>query len=78
MILMDVNVLVYAHREDVKNHRAYRDWLESVINSNTAFWREPRSTASATSASTCPRSDTVTLRPRVCSPRSGRLFLENQ
>ena len=37
MMLMDVNVLVYAHREDVKNHRAYRDWLESVINSNTAY-----------------------------------------
>ena len=37
MILMDVNVLVYAHREDVKNHSAYRDWLESVINSNTAY-----------------------------------------
>ena len=37
MMLMDVNVLVYAHREDVKNHRAYRDWLESVVNSNTAY-----------------------------------------
>ena len=37
MILMDVNVLVYAHREDVKDHRAYRDWLESVINSPTAY-----------------------------------------
>jgi len=37
MMLMDVNVLVYAHREDAKDHRAYRDWLESVINSNTAY-----------------------------------------
>jgi len=37
MMLMDVNVLVYAHREDVKNHGAFRDWLESVINSNTAY-----------------------------------------
>ena len=37
MMLMDVNVLVYAHREDVKNHLAYRDWLESVINSNMAY-----------------------------------------
>ena len=37
MMLMDVNVLVYAHREDLKDHRAYRDWLESVINSNTAY-----------------------------------------
>lgn len=37
MILMDVNVLVYAHREDVKNHLAYREWLESVINGNTKY-----------------------------------------
>jgi len=37
MILMDVNVLVYAHREDVKDHKAYRDWLESVVNSNIAY-----------------------------------------
>jgi len=37
MILMDVNVLVYGHREDVRDHHAYREWLESVINSNTAY-----------------------------------------
>ena len=37
MILMDVNVLVYAHREDVKDHSAYKDWLESVLNSNAAY-----------------------------------------
>ena len=37
MILMDVNVLVYAHREDVRDHAAYRKWLEAVINSNVAY-----------------------------------------
>jgi hypothetical protein len=37
MMLMDVNVLVYAHREDVKDHLAYRAWLESVLDSNTAY-----------------------------------------
>lgn len=37
MMLMDVDVLVYAHREDVKNHAAFRDWLESVINPHTAY-----------------------------------------
>ncbi|RLJ21417.1 VapC toxin family PIN domain ribonuclease [bacterium endosymbiont of Escarpia laminata] len=37
MILMDVNVLVYAHREDVRDHLAYRNWLESVLNSGTAY-----------------------------------------
>jgi predicted nucleic acid-binding protein len=34
---MDVNALVYARREDLRDHLAYRDWLESVINSNVAF-----------------------------------------
>ena len=37
MILPDVNVLVYAHREDVPDHAAYRGWLESVINSDQAY-----------------------------------------
>lgn len=37
MILPDVNVLVYAHREDSPNHRAYREWLEAAINSNQAY-----------------------------------------
>ena len=37
MILPDVNVLVYAHREDAPNHAAYRGWLESVINSDQAY-----------------------------------------
>ena len=37
MILMDVNILVYAHREDTNEHVAYRDWLELVINGNTKF-----------------------------------------
>lgn len=33
MFLMDVNVLVYAHREDAANHSVYRQWLESAIRS---------------------------------------------
>ena len=37
MILPDVNVLVYAHREDTPDHAAYRAWLESVINSDQAY-----------------------------------------
>ena len=37
MYLMDVNILVYAHREDVDRHDEFRDWLESVINSNTDY-----------------------------------------
>lgn len=37
MFLMDVNVLVSAHREDAANHSAYRQWLESVINGPASF-----------------------------------------
>ncbi|NOQ36392.1 MAG: PIN domain-containing protein [Methylococcaceae bacterium] len=37
MYLMDVNIFVYAHREDTPNHAIYRQWLESVINSQAAF-----------------------------------------
>ena len=37
MILPDVNVLVYAHREDARDHRAYRDWLEATANADAAF-----------------------------------------
>lgn len=37
MILPDVNVLVYAHREDAPHHRDYRQWLETVVNSDRAY-----------------------------------------
>lgn len=36
MLLMDVNVLVYAHREDAPEHAGYRRWLERV-NSDQAY-----------------------------------------
>ncbi len=37
MILTDVNILLYAHREDVADHRRFRDWLEAIISSEEAF-----------------------------------------
>ncbi len=37
MYLMDVNVLVYAHRTDAANHSTYRQWLESVVNGPASF-----------------------------------------
>lgn len=37
MILPDVNVLVYAHREDAENHLDFRRWLETNINSDEAY-----------------------------------------
>ncbi|MDD5389134.1 MAG: type II toxin-antitoxin system VapC family toxin [Gallionellaceae bacterium] len=37
MLMCDVNVLVYAHREDSPNHSMYRQWLEDQINSDASF-----------------------------------------
>jgi len=37
LILPDVNVLVYAHREDAPDHERYRTWLEGVLNSEAPY-----------------------------------------
>lgn len=37
MILVDVNLLVYAHREDAARHEEYRRWLEEVLAGPAAF-----------------------------------------
>lgn len=37
MVLPDVNVLVYAHREDAPHHASCRTWLEGAINGSEAF-----------------------------------------
>ncbi len=37
MILIDVNVLVYAHRKDAQDHSAYRNWLEGVLSSDPVY-----------------------------------------
>jgi hypothetical protein len=37
VLLIDVNVLVYAHRADAPNHPRYRKWVESVINADAAY-----------------------------------------
>lgn len=37
MVLPDVNVLVYAHREDTAQHGGCRGWLESVLNGDEAY-----------------------------------------
>src|ERR687885_643078 len=37
MVLVDVNVLVYAYREDARDHPSYRGWLERVIGSDEAY-----------------------------------------
>jgi len=37
VLLLDVNVLVYAFREDSPRHRETRRWLEATIASDSAF-----------------------------------------
>ena len=37
MILPDVNVLVYAHREDAPDHAAYLAWLTNLIESDETY-----------------------------------------
>jgi toxin-antitoxin system PIN domain toxin len=37
MRLLDVNVLIYAHREDVPNHDAYVTWLEQMVTAAEPF-----------------------------------------
>jgi len=37
MILMDVNILVYAFRKDATDHARYRDWLHRIVNDPSAF-----------------------------------------
>jgi len=42
MILPDVNVLVYAFRDDAQSHRRCRDWLNSVVNGDSAYGVSPQ------------------------------------
>ena len=37
MLLLDVNILVYAHRQDSHDHQRFRDWLEALINSDESY-----------------------------------------
>jgi len=37
MLLLDVNVVVYAYRDDAPNHAAFRRWLEDLVNGDEAF-----------------------------------------
>jgi uncharacterized protein len=46
VILPDVNVLLYAFRSDADNHALYRNWLEGVLNSDTAYGMSPQVLAS--------------------------------
>jgi toxin-antitoxin system PIN domain toxin len=37
LILPDVNVVIYAHRQDARDHRHFRAWLEDVVSADESF-----------------------------------------
>lgn len=37
MVLLDVNVLVYAHREDSRQHQDYHHWLRQLCHAHQPF-----------------------------------------
>jgi toxin-antitoxin system PIN domain toxin len=37
VLLVDVNVLVYAFRRDAPNHPQYANWLRELVDSDTAY-----------------------------------------
>jgi toxin-antitoxin system PIN domain toxin len=37
MVLLDVNVLVYAHREDAPRHQQHFTWLEELVRSDQPY-----------------------------------------
>jgi len=37
MLMPDVNVLIYAHREDEKCHAAYANWLKTLVDGPEPF-----------------------------------------
>lgn len=37
MKMVDVNILIYAHRRDDRDHEFYRDWLERLANGPEPF-----------------------------------------
>lgn len=55
MILADVNVLIYAFRSDADNHKAYKDWLESIVNGPSAYGVSPQVLSSVVRICTHPK-----------------------
>ncbi len=55
MVLVDANVLVYAHRGECARHAEFRGWLENLINGAEAFGIAPDLLASFVRIVTHPR-----------------------
>jgi toxin-antitoxin system PIN domain toxin len=55
MILLDVNVLIYAFRRDAQQHAISRSWLASVISSDARFGISPLVLSAVVRITTNPR-----------------------
>jgi toxin-antitoxin system PIN domain toxin len=55
VILPDVNVLIYAFREDAAHHRLCRDWLVGVLSSDAQFGLSPLALGAVVRVTTHPR-----------------------
>jgi len=55
LILLDVNPLVYAFRNDSVEHERYRRWLVSIVDGDAAFGMSPQVLGSVLRISTNPR-----------------------
>ena len=55
MILLDVNVLVYACRRDAERHQQYRAWLSDTLASGDPVGVAPESMAAVVRITTHPR-----------------------
>jgi toxin-antitoxin system PIN domain toxin len=57
MILCDVNVLIYAFRQDAPQHRMCLDWLQAVVDGESAFAMSPLALAAVVRITTNHRSN---------------------
>jgi len=55
LILPDVNVLLYAFREDSVDHPRYREWLGGVVNGDEAYGMAPQVLSAVVRIATHPR-----------------------
>jgi hypothetical protein len=55
VILPDVNVLLYAFRDDSVEHSRYRAWLEGLVNGDEAYGMSPQALCSVARIATHPR-----------------------
>lgn len=55
MVLLDVNVLIYAFRRDLPQHPVCRAWIDEVIRSDARFSLSPLTFAAVVRITTNPR-----------------------